>query len=451
MINFKGRLVLAPQYLKHLENTSIIDTLGLNGKHTIKNEIKTCTEHKEGFIWDTYTKSTENGSKQFQQLAIVKSLGFYDLYIGSAEYLSTAKKKSYESLLATLSKVDSLNSQYLFIIKEDGTVLLHTAKPSLVGQNAYKNSQLPIANIFKSIFTALENQQSAFSTYSWENPDTGLIETKVSYVKKVPNSDWVLGSGYYKSDIERNILNESIQMHNLYNLKLENLVYISIILMILLFIVSYILSLFIKKIFTNYQLNINIKNSELMKVNGSLEEKVYRRTKELEDTNNKLNYLVKTDSLTKMHNRYSIMEILSHEIQRAQRTKSLLSIVMFDIDFFKSINDTYGHDRGDSVLRELSAITSKSLRNIDFLGRYGGEEFLILIPDTSSQKALTIAKRVKQSISKHSFPEGIEVTISLGLVELRENESIDEILKRADELMYSSKDNGRNTITTDKD
>ncbi|MDF1884562.1 GGDEF domain-containing protein, partial [Sulfurimonas sp. SAG-AH-194-C21] len=190
---------------------------------------------------------------------------------------------------------------------------------------------------------------------------------------------------------------------------------------------------------------------ELMKVNDSLEEKVYARTKELEDTNKRLNYLAKTDSLTQVHNRYSILEILSHELQRAQRSKSKMSLLMFDIDFFKKINDTYGHDTGDNILRELSTVTLKSLRNIDFLGRYGGEEFLILMPDTSSQDALAIANRVKTNITKHLFSENIEVTISLGLVQLQENESIDELLKRADELMYSSKDNGRDRITTDSD
>ena len=246
MINFKGRLELAPAYLKHLENTSIIDTLGLNGKYTIKNQIKTCKEHKEGFIWDTYTKAGKDATKQFEQLAFVKSLGFYDLYIGSAEYLSTAKKKSDEELLSTLSHIDSLNSQYLFIVTEDGSTLLHTADPSLTTQNAYKDSQQHISNIFNSIFTALKGKQSAFSTYSWKNPNTGCMEKKVSYVSKVPNSDWVLGSGYYESDIEKDTLKQSMQMHDLYNLKLENLVYISIMLMILVFIVSYILSIFIK-------------------------------------------------------------------------------------------------------------------------------------------------------------------------------------------------------------
>ncbi|MDF1884070.1 cache domain-containing protein, partial [Sulfurimonas sp. SAG-AH-194-C21] len=191
MINFKGRLELAPAYLKHLENTSILNTQGLNGKYTIKNEIKICKESKEGFIWDTYTKAGKDNIKQFEQLAFVKSLGFYDLYIGSAEYLNTAKKKSDEVLLATLSKIDSLNTQYLFILKKDGTILLHSAKPSLVGKNAYMDSELQLTNIFKSIFTALKGKQSAFATYSWEHPDTKQLERKISYVRKVPNSDWV--------------------------------------------------------------------------------------------------------------------------------------------------------------------------------------------------------------------------------------------------------------------
>ncbi|MDQ7043071.1 MAG: cache domain-containing protein [Sulfurimonas sp.] len=443
MVNFKGMLELAPKYLKHLENTSIISTLGQDGKFTIKNEIKICKEKQEGFLWDTYTKSGQDKSKQFEQLAFVKSLGFYDLYIGSAEYISTAKKRSDKVLLSTLSKVDSLNTHYLFILKEDGTILLHTANDDI-------NLDVNVSNVFTSIVSKIKGKRSTFVTYIWRNPNTKEMETKVTYIKKIPNSDWIIGSGYYKSELEASILKQSAAMHAIYALQIDKLLYICIILMILVFIISYALSVFIKKIFASYQKNISTKNLELMKVNETLEEKVYARTKELENINNKLNYLATTDSLTQVHNRYSILEILTHEIQRAKRNGTLLSVVLFDIDFFKKINDTYGHDKGDSILCELAALTSKSLRNIDFLGRYGGEEFLIVMPDTSLENALTISTRVKENIQNHHFEEGIKVTVSLGLVQLRNNENIDELLKRADELMYTSKENGRNKITTEE-
>ena len=141
------------------------------------------------------------------------------------------------------------------------------------------------------------------------------------------------------------------------------------------------------------------------------------------------------------------MEVLKHEIHRCNRHKTILSLAMVDIDFFKRINDIYGHDKGDFVLVELVKLLKLNLRDIDYIGRYGGEEFLLLMPDTKIDGAKSTIERMMKSISEYDFGLDKPLTISVGLVEYEENESIDIFLKRADTLLYESKENGRNLVT----
>ena len=188
--------------------------------------------------------------------------------------------------------------------------------------------------------------------------------------------------------------------------------------------------------------------ADLKELNATLEQKVELRTKELKKIKDDFEYLATTDSLTNMHNRYSLMKILTHEINRANRYKQPLSVIMYDIDNFKKVNDTFGHDIGDDILISLSHLVKKSLRDTDILGRYGGEEFFILLPNTELNDAEIYANRLREEIENFSFYIVKNITISLGLVLIEENEDIDDIFKRVDELLYKSKNSGRNRVSS---
>jgi len=189
------------------------------------------------------------------------------------------------------------------------------------------------------------------------------------------------------------------------------------------------------------------KTVQLEELNQSLEQKVQDRTAKLNTIKDDFEKLATTDALTNIHNRYSIMNILSSEIHRSNRYKTPLSLIMYDIDFFKKVNDTYGHDVGDSVLRSLSAAVKNNLREVDILGRYGGEEFLIILPNTGLSDAKEYAERLRKEVEEYSFETVEKVTISLGVVEIAPTENIKEIFKRADDLLYASKNRGRNRIS----
>lgn len=176
----------------------------------------------------------------------------------------------------------------------------------------------------------------------------------------------------------------------------------------------------------------------LIESNRSLEAKVAERTEELER-------IAYRDSLTNLLNRREITRILDIEIERAQRQKTQLSLLMLDLDHFKSINDKHGHRAGDSVLKSCAASLEDCSRRTDFIGRIGGEEFVILLPNTGYATAIKLAERCRQSIEKSST-NAIQYTCSIGVAALETGEQLENLMQRADEALYSAKESGRNNV-----
>lgn len=156
-----------------------------------------------------------------------------------------------------------------------------------------------------------------------------------------------------------------------------------------------------------------------------------------------------TDGLTDLANRKQLDALLAEEIPRARRHGRDLSVLLLDIDHFKSINDTHGHLTGDSVLRGLAGIMQRRLRPSDRLGRYGGEEFCVILPETSRQNAAKIGEDLRSLVEAHAFvaeDKNIRVTISVGVGSLEEGMTMDELYRRADEKLYQAKRTGRNKV-----
>lgn len=152
------------------------------------------------------------------------------------------------------------------------------------------------------------------------------------------------------------------------------------------------------------------------------------------------------DGLTKLYNHIHIVHLLEREINKTKRKGDKFSIILFDLDNFKSVNDTFGHRIGDDVLVKVSDIMINKVRNVDSVGRYGGEEFLIILPETELNKAFVIAERIRKGIKEIEWNvEGIKVTISGGCADY-EGEDINEFINKADRLLYKAKQNGKNKI-----
>jgi diguanylate cyclase (GGDEF)-like protein/PAS domain S-box-containing protein len=157
------------------------------------------------------------------------------------------------------------------------------------------------------------------------------------------------------------------------------------------------------------------------------------------------------DPLTNLYNRLKILELIQYEIEKAQRYNHVFSLLMIDIDDFKHINDTFGHNFGDEVLKEFSKCLKQSVRKIDIVSRWGGEEFLILLPETKKEQALKVANRIKENLSKvYVDYNNIVVsmnTASFGLTEYHREDNSNLLIEKVDKALYISKNNGKNKIS----
>jgi diguanylate cyclase len=183
----------------------------------------------------------------------------------------------------------------------------------------------------------------------------------------------------------------------------------------------------------------------------SLRKKLYKRGAELSEAYKRIEELAELDELTGSFNRRCIMRMLDDEIDRARRAGTPCSVALIDLDWFKRINDAYGHPTGDEVLRTFAITVFANIRGIDRFGRYGGEEFLLVLPDTPGDKAAPMIDRLRAIIADldwTAFSSGLRVTMSAGLATLRPDETPDTFLARADRALYVAKARGRNRVAS---
>ena len=154
--------------------------------------------------------------------------------------------------------------------------------------------------------------------------------------------------------------------------------------------------------------------------------------------------MAQTDRLTGIANRRGIEREIKQEMSRLRRYETPLSFAMFDIDHFKHVNDTHGHSVGDDVLREVARIIAKALRDTDLVARWGGEEFLVVLPETNGEGARLCADRIRLAVEKSALP--VPLTISAGVHQASPGESLTEILDQTDKQLYLAKNSGRNRV-----
>jgi diguanylate cyclase (GGDEF)-like protein len=195
------------------------------------------------------------------------------------------------------------------------------------------------------------------------------------------------------------------------------------------------------------------QNIELKRVNVELEGLVAQRTAELVAKNHELieknlqlERLSVTDRLTGLFNRLKLDQVLDDEMNRHQRYASTFSVLLLDIDKFKAVNDTWGHTVGDEVLVSFARLLTAETRDVDIVGRWGGEEFLIVCIDTDRDGALAVAEKLRAAIAAHEFPTIGRKTASIGVACIRKGDTITDLIARADTALYRAKEAGRNRV-----
>ena len=196
---------------------------------------------------------------------------------------------------------------------------------------------------------------------------------------------------------------------------------------------------YLTQVFNHMVARLRQGRKELASVNAELQEK-----------NKHLQLLSVTDPLTGLFNRNHLMETLTAEIVRSLRHKHTFALLIIDIDHFKRINDTYGHQKGDEVLHDLAEVFRKAIRDCDYAARYGGEEFMILLPETSRQGAMEVAERIRLDTGRRPIDmenEAVSVTVSIGISLFPDNGGdVKTVIQEADKALYAAKDSGRNRI-----
>ena len=166
----------------------------------------------------------------------------------------------------------------------------------------------------------------------------------------------------------------------------------------------------------------------------------------LQTANSQLKQIAHTDALTQIWNRYRMEQAIDNEIEAAHRYGRACTLLLFDVDHFKAVNDTHGHEVGDKVLKQLAQIVRDMLRSTDNVGRWGGEEFIVLATETEAQEALKLAERIRAGIAETSFADAGKITVSIGVAQWQKGNSRRDLLERADRAMYAAKQAGRDQI-----
>jgi diguanylate cyclase (GGDEF)-like protein len=192
-------------------------------------------------------------------------------------------------------------------------------------------------------------------------------------------------------------------------------------------------------------LDVNVQITSKDEI-GQLTGVFNKMVKELKKLHEALRISAAVDALTGAYNRNKIEQLLEGEIERAARYKSTMSLILFDLDHFKTVNDTYGHLSGDYVLKAVIRIIQEHIRKTDSLGRWGGEEFMLLAPETDAEQAAELAEKIRQHVKLFAYKNVGTITISGGLAEFKTGDTVDSLIKRADEALYKAKRNGRNRV-----
>ena len=189
---------------------------------------------------------------------------------------------------------------------------------------------------------------------------------------------------------------------------------------------------------------IQAQQLSLLELNVSLEKKVNKRTAALNKVNAELLSLSRHDALTGVHNRLALDEVLKHDFLQFKRSALSYTIILLDVDFFKLVNDQYGHTVGDEVLKMIASTLDSCMRETDFVARYGGEEFLIILPHTHKQSFI-LAEKLRHAISSLEFPFAQKLTVSIGVSIVNiADKAPEDAVRRADKALYIAKENGRN-------
>ncbi len=277
-----------------------------------------------------------------------------------------------------------------------------------------------------------------FFDYYFPKMNSDVISHKLSYARLYEPYSWIVASGVYLDDVDALVARESDKMRMSTTRTIRSIGITVLVTILVLLVVTVLFESRIQQFINVYTEALRTSNNELRKEKAKLENAV----RQIED-------IAYTDFLTGLWNRRAMMNRIRLEISRARREESTFGIVMCDIDHFKRINDTYGHEIGDCVLVDVARVLTQSIRAEDSCARWGGEEFLIMVINVDRDQVMAVAEKLRTTLEEHSITcnrQEIRITVTAGVSLFNRDADIDRVISAADGNLYRGKNAGRNIV-----
>lgn len=448
-----GNVVLYPVYPES-EGENIINLQDDLGNFALQKEIELVKKKSSGFIEGYWKKPNSDDPKTYRKITYIQKFGPYNWYFGCGEYFDDVDNEIKTSVLKYFNQLpyENTNKQYLFVHDFKGVELANGLFPKLIGTNNFELKDLNGKKVIQEQIKMAKTKGSGFLIHYWMLPSGNGESEKLTYVQRVPGWNWVIGSGEYINELNVTIKQKEIELQKSLRWKILNILVILLIIFLLSLVIAKILVNSIKK-------NLDVFSDFMENASDQLK-KIDKDKIQYDDFNvlanvtnamtNRINTLINKDELTGLFNRRYIDQKLDEAIKYSREVEEDLCLILYDIDHFKKINDNYGHQVGDQVLKHISKIIVDNIGENNYAGRFGGEEFLVILKNTNKENGLKIANRIREEIGNaHIDSIDVAVTISGGLTSNAYMMSSKQMIKKADDCLYEAKNNGRNQTVTD--
>lgn len=430
-----GEAILYPKK-RSIEGSNFLTNNVGGGPDVAENFIRIAREKGHGFHHYKWTMPGDPSGSLHNKISYITLFEPLDWIIGTGAYIEELDALARANVIQDFpANINPDATDYYFAYElhdikggdDFATMLINSNRPELVGKKISDDYLDGKGKPFqKEIMKGIREKGESFVVYWYTKPDGSGVGRQLSYFKLYPEWDWLVVRGIYFDRIDKVIATKKEELSK----KVKN----DIRLLCLIFLVAVAGALLVAYKFSN----------ELQNIFNRYKQTQQESFEKLELLNQALEKQSQTDALTQIFNRGFFNQQLTRAISAAKRYKTPLSLVLFDIDHFKMINDTRGHLVGDKVLKELASLIQDNIRPSDFHARWGGEEFVILIPGVDKEKALEFSEKLRLLIEKFQFVHKQNITCSFGISSFMPPEDENTFLQRVDEALYQAKQGGRN-------
>ena len=461
VVDYNATMLSHPYIPKGSDMSKVKD---IKGRLIVPRLIEIAREKGEGYIQYWWPKNN-NENKAYEKLTYSRDCPQWKMVIGTGVYIDDIQKEVerrkeelFNELRQIMKKTKIGQTGYIYIFDEN-RMIIHP-NSNINGKNFRK---LPNPGKGTYIYDDLVKaaKGSGVLRYKWDKPtDKGnYIYDKISWIKYVPSMKLYVVSSAYVDELEE----VSTNLH-------DKIIYLAVLILFLSLLFS---TIYLRKLLRpiqeladtaqeiakgNYRIRAKVNTNDEVGMLARhfnmmvdrLEDQIVNLDKKIQEKTAELQKLAITDALTKLYNRRYFSEISMEMYRLGKRKHEPLSIIMLDIDKFKRINDTYGHQVGDQVIIALSQCINEVKRKSDIACRYGGEEFILLLPNTGRDGAYGVAERLRETVAGYTIVledgQKVTFTISLGVseVDYSHDKNIEDAIRRADDAMYIAKKEGRN-------